>query len=82
MSAVCILGIVFGGAVICLAMICTTILLIIRIRHGGISTKDREYQTDEARMILEIYQSMSTLESRVDTLETILMEHNERSRKK
>ena len=41
---------------------------------GGASPKDRQQLAEEARMIQEIYQGMSELENRVESLETILLD--------
>jgi hypothetical protein len=81
MTAVWMLMIVFGSLVLILGTICGTILFAIKIRHGGLSSRSREAQGEETRMIQEIYQGLSRMEARVEALETILMEHQERSQK-
>ena len=70
-----ILAVIFGGIVLCLAVIGGTILMIIRLRQGGLSHRNREKQTEEARMIQEMYHGLGKLEERVESLETILMDH-------
>ena len=72
--------IVFGGIVLALAVIGTTILMGLKILKGGVSHKGQKNQTDEARIIQEIYQGLARMEERVDSLETLLMER-ERSGK-
>ena len=74
MTPVFIVGIVFGSFVLALAIIGGTILAIIRARHGGISRKSRKEQAEEVKMIQEIYQGLSRMQKRVDSLETILMD--------
>ncbi len=74
MSAVLIVLIVFAGLVLSLAVVGGTILMSIRLRHGGLSKKDREQQINEADMIQEIYSGLSKMETRIDALETILMD--------
>ena len=74
MTAVFIVSVVFAGIVLALAIICGTILLSMRIRHGGISRKSRKAQSEEARMFQEIYHGLSSMEKRVDSLETILLD--------
>ena len=74
MNAVFIVAIVFAGIVIALAIVGGTILMSIKIRHGGLSASGRQTETDEARMIQEIYHGLSRMEERVEALETILME--------
>ena len=81
MTAVWMLMIIFGSLVLILGTICGTILFAIKIRHGGLSSRSREAQGEETRMIQEIYQGLSRMEARVEALETILMEHQERSQK-
>jgi len=81
MTAVWMLMIVFGSLVLILGTICGTVLFAIKIRHGGLSSRSREAQGEETRMIQEIYQGLSRMEARVEALETILMEHQERSQK-
>ena len=74
MSAVLIVLIVFAGLVLSLAVVGGTILMSIRLRHGGLSKKDRKRAGDEAEMIQEIYSGLSRMEKRIDALETILMD--------
>ena len=74
MHAVFIVAIVFGGIVLALAVVGGTILMAIKLRHGGLSRTDQKKQAEEARMIQEIYQGLSRMEERVEALETILMD--------
>ena len=82
MHEVAIVGIVFGSIIIMLAIIPVTIVLIIRLFKGGISRTDRKKQAEEARMIQEIYQGLSRMEDRVETLETILLDREKEDRSK
>ena len=82
MSAVLIVLIVFAGLVISLAVVGGTILMSIKLRHGGLSRKDRQGQADEAETIQEIYSGLSKMEKRIDALETILMDRQEREQEK
>jgi len=75
MSGVLILTIIFGGSILALAIIGSTILMAIKILKGGLSQKGQQLQTDEARMIQEIYQGLSRMEGRVEALETIVLDH-------
>ena len=74
MNAVFIVAIVFAGIVIALAIVGGTILMAIKIRHGGLGQRSRQTETDEAEMIQEIYHGLSRMEERVEALETILMD--------
>ncbi|MGD9158667.1 MAG: phage-shock protein [Desulfobacteraceae bacterium] len=75
-----IVMIVFGSIVLVLAIIASTILMGLKILKGGVSQKDQKNQSDEARIIQEIYQGLARMEERVESLETILLER-ERARK-
>jgi phage shock protein B len=74
MSGVLILTIIFGGSILALAIIGSTILMAIKTLKGGLSQKSQQLQTDEARMIQEIYQGLSRMEGRVEALETIILD--------
>ncbi|MFH1293034.1 MAG: phage-shock protein [Pseudomonadota bacterium] len=74
MSGILILTIIFGGSILALAIIGSTILMAIKILKGGLSQKGQKLQTDEARMIQEIYQGLSQMEGRVEALETIILD--------
>jgi phage shock protein B len=78
MSGVLILTIIFGGSVLALAIIGSTILMAIKILKGGLSQKGQKLQTDEARMIQEIYQGLSRMEGRVEALETIILDREKK----
>ncbi len=73
-TPVFIVAIVFGSVVLILGIIAGTILMGIRMRHGGGFRADRNAEAEEARMIQEIFHGLSRLEQRVEALETILMD--------
>ncbi|MBW1997798.1 MAG: phage-shock protein [Deltaproteobacteria bacterium] len=81
MQAATILAIIFGGAVLILAIVGSAILIGIKIVRGGISKKSRKLQADEARMIQEIYQGLLNMEGRVEALETIILDRESKERK-
>jgi phage shock protein B len=74
------LAIIFGGAILALSIIGSTILMGIKILKGGISRSGQKVQSEEARMIQEIYLGLSRMEQRVDTLETIILEREREGR--
>ena len=74
MHGIMIVAIVFGGIVLALAIIGSTFLMAIKILKGGVSRKGQKYQTEEARMVQEIYQGFSRMEERVEALETIILD--------
>lgn len=64
-----------GGAILLLATFGLIIIGIIRAaKTGGISQKDKIAQTDETKMIQDIFNGLSKMEERVEALETILIE--------
>ncbi|MBU2498747.1 MAG: phage shock protein B [Proteobacteria bacterium] len=73
-EGVLILAIIFGGSVLALAIIGSTILMAIKILKGGVSRRDQRLQADETKMIQEIYKGLSRMEQRVEALETIILE--------
>ncbi len=78
MTAVWILVTIFGSIILLLATICGTILVAMKLRHGSLSVKSREAQAEEAATIQEIYQGLTQMEKRVESLETLLMEQQQR----
>ncbi|MCG6878561.1 MAG: phage-shock protein [Deltaproteobacteria bacterium] len=67
------MAIIFGGLVLCLAIIGGTILLGVKIKKGGLSPRDQRSRTEETRMIQEIYQGLERMEQRIEALETIIL---------
>ena len=80
-NVVFIVAIVFTGIVLAVSIIAGTLLMTIRIIKGGVSKKDREWSSQEARMVQEIYQGLNNLEERLDSLETILVDSEKREKK-
>jgi hypothetical protein len=74
MQGLLIVSVVFAGTVMALAVIGGTILMAIKTIKGGASRKDQSELAEEARMVQEIYQGLSQLEKRMETLETILLD--------
>jgi len=74
-----IVAAVFGGIILALAIIGSTILMAIKILKGGIGQND---QTDEAKMIQEIYKGLARMEERIDSLETIILDRERKDQAK
>ena len=74
MQAAIIVGIVFCGAVMALAVVGGTILLAIRLIKGGGGSEGRHQAAADARMLQEIYQGLARMEERVEALETIIID--------
>ena len=73
MHGALIVAIIFGGLILCVAIIGGTILMAIKIKKGGLSHKDQRSQTEDTRMIQEIYQGLEGMEKRMEALETIIL---------
>lgn len=80
MEGVLIVAVVFGGTVLALAIIGSTILMAIKVLKGGLSRKGQKIQTEEAKMIQEIYQGLSRMEERMEALEAILLDTKRKDR--
>jgi phage shock protein B len=78
MNQVLIVAIIFGSVVLIPAIIGGTILLSIKLLKGGTSRKD---QADDSKIIQEIYQGLSRMEERVESLETILLDRQKKDHK-
>ena len=79
MISTVIVSIVFGSIIALATLICGTILIIVKARgnrssHGAV---DRE----QAKIIQELYQGLEQLEKRIESLETILNDHQSQERK-
>jgi phage shock protein B len=79
MEGVIIVAIVFGGTVLALAVIGSTILMGIKIIKGGVSRQGQRSQSEDTRMIQELYKGLDRMEKRVETLETILIDIEKRN---
>ncbi|TKB12391.1 hypothetical protein [Desulforhopalus sp. IMCC35007] len=76
MLNIIIVSIVFGSIVALAALICGTILIVLKTRSRNSSTGAGD--PEEARTIQEIYQSLNRMEKRIESLETILMDNKEK----
>ena len=75
MTGALIVGICIGGAILLIATLGLIIIGIIRAsKTGGLSKKDKQSQTEETKMIQDIYSGLSKMEERIESLETILIE--------
>jgi len=77
MNTVIIVTIIFGSILTFAALVCGTILAIVRMRSSGLGG-GRRAQSEEARIIQELHQGLSQMEERIEALETILMDGREK----
>jgi phage shock protein B len=73
---VCIIALVgFMGII----LMCFVFAICLRIVRGGSRRKrSKSAEADETKMIQEIYQGLSKMENRIDSLETLLLSKEER----
>ena len=74
MNTVVIVAIVFGSIVTLAGLLCGTVLVIIKMRHSGLSGSSRAANRQEAAIIQELYQGLEHMEKRIEALETIIMD--------
>lgn len=75
MTGALIVAISIGGAILIIATLGLSIIGIIRaFKTGGLSRKERQAHAEETRMIQDMFNGLSKMEERVETLETILIE--------
>ncbi len=79
MTGLAILALSIGGGILLIVTFGLVLIAIIRAaRTGGFSKKEKLTQTEETRMIQEIYHGLSKMEERVEALETILIERKKK----
>ena len=66
--------IIAGVAIVLIIAIGAIILAALRTFGGARSQKPRAGTTEETRMIQELYNGLSKMEKRIESLETILMD--------
>ncbi len=71
-----IISIVFGSLIALAALICGTIIIILKSRGARTGGADSE----EAQMIQELYRGLDKMETRIEALETILSESREKEK--
>lgn len=74
MLSIITVSIVFGSIIALATLICGTVLIILKARKSGQGAADSE----ETRIIQEIYQSLERMEERIESLETILTQDQEK----
>ena len=80
MGTIIIVAMVFGSLLAVAALICGTIIMIIKTRDSRIT--EGKSRSEEAKIIQEIYQGLDKMEKRIESLETILMDNQGKDRQK
>ncbi|MCK5098289.1 MAG: phage-shock protein [Desulfobacteraceae bacterium] len=79
MAGALIVAISIGGAILLLLTIGLLIIGIIKAaKTGGFSKKEKAANTEETKMIQDIYHGLSKMEERIETLETILLDRRKK----
>ena len=81
MKMLFVLGGSLGLIILAIAAISGIILFSIKIIKGGFSHKDRQHLTMETKMVQDIYQGLRKMETRVEALETLLMDQDRKGDK-
>jgi len=82
MTAVLIVGIVFGSIIAVIVIIFGFVLAMAKIKRGGSFRHGEELQAEETRLIQELHRGLSRMEERVEALETILLDKDGKTDKR
>ena len=80
MEVLLIIATVFGGSLLALAILGSTVLMAIKIIKGGISPRSRKLEAEETKAIQEIHRGLSRMEERVEALESVLLDRERKDR--
>ena len=81
MTAVLIVGIIFGSIVAIFAIIFGFVLLKKKMQTGGSFRQGEQLNADETRLIQEMHRGLTRMEERIDALETILLDREAKDAK-
>ena len=76
MHGIIVVAIVFGSILTLAGLLCGTVLVLARMRRGTKNGPDTGGNSDESKLIQEIYRGLSKMEERVEALETLLMDRH------
>jgi len=79
MEGILVVAIIFGGLVLGLVVIGSTILIAIKMLRGDLSREGQRLKGEEARTLQEIYQGLDRMEKRMEALETIVFDRERRA---
>ena len=82
MEEIIIVGIVFGSLILLFVIIFAFVLALKRTQGSGGMQRGSKLDTDETRLMQEIYQGLSRMEERVEALETILLDREQNKKGK
>lgn len=76
MEFIFVVAIIFGGLVLGLVVLGSTILMAIKILKGDLSKQGQRLQSDEVRVLQELHQGLERMERRMEALETIVFDQD------
>jgi phage shock protein B len=82
MTAVLIVGIVFGSIIALFAIIFGFVVAMAKVKRGSSFRGGEHLQAEEARLIQELHRGLSRMEERVEALETIMLDQEGKKEKK
>ena len=82
MEEIIIVGIVFGSLILLFVIIFAFVLALKRTQGTGSMQRGNKLDTDETRLMQEIYLGLSRMEERVEALETILLDREQDKKRK
>ena len=82
MTAVLIVGIVFGSIIAVIVIVFGFFLALAKVKRGGSFRHGEQLQAEEARLIQELYQGLSRMEERIEALEIILLDREGKEEKR
>lgn len=74
MHGIAVTAIIFGGLVLGLVVVGSTILMAIKMLRGDMSKKGQRLDNEETRTLQEIHQGLERMERRLEALETIVFD--------
>lgn len=80
MEGIVVTAIIFGGLVLALVVVGSTILMAIKMLRGDMSKKGQKLDNEEARTLQEIHQGLERMEKRLEALETIVSDRTKGER--
>ena len=82
MTAVLIVGIVFGTVIAIIVVVLGFILAMAKIKRGGSFRDGERLQADETKLIQELHNGLTKMEERVEALEILLLDREAKDHRK
>lgn len=76
-----LLPIIIVFIVVGIPVICVTLITLVKILRGSPGAGNSKASAEEARLIQEMHRNLNDLENRIESLETLIIERDNRSSK-